>query len=528
MLNHNAADNLTPQTIRPTRSIRWHLLVLVAASIVPAVVVSTLLIHGDYRRGEERIYREGILFARNLASTLDRELTGVESGLKVLATSDDLAADDLASFHRRARDALRFQIVDNYFMTDREGRQYINTLLPYGTSLPQSGAPAQLRRVFDTRETVLTDIFLGKVSHRPTIAMGVPVLRDGKVAYSLNIGLSPDRIAAIAGVQNVPNGWIAAILDSSGNIVARSRDGSRYIGQPAVQPLVEAISRNREGTLDTISKEGVPLFTAFSRSAISTWTVAVGAPQAILNAELYRSLAWAILGTICAVGIGMFIAIRLANRISASVRGLMNPALALGSGKTVEVPESQLSETAALGRTILEASRMLAQAQHMAHHDALTGLCNRVLFDSFGAQHLSLSKRNGRPFALLAIDLDGFKAVNDTQGHAAGDLVLKTASQRITQNLRAADVTARLGGDEFAVLLSETDMRGARIVGDNLLRVLSAAYAGIDVNVSASIGIAIFPQSGDTVDSLLRAADEALYEAKRSGKGQLVVHAAAA
>ncbi|WP_459694636.1 GGDEF domain-containing protein, partial [Achromobacter xylosoxidans] len=96
---------------------------------------------------------------------------------------------------------------------------------------------------------------------------------------------------------------------------------------------------------------------------------------------------------------------------------------------------------------------MLAHAQHLAHYDPLTGLCNRVLFGELVLRELAVAQRSGESFAILAIDLDGFKAVNDRHGHAAGDTVLKEAADRMARAIRVSDVAARQGGDEFAVLL---------------------------------------------------------------------------
>ncbi|SSW72243.1 GGDEF domain-containing protein [Achromobacter agilis] len=503
-------------------SMRTGLLALVVACISPALVVASVAVYESYVIQKERIFRDTIFLARNLTAILDRELTGVEAGLKMLASSPDLVAGNLVDFHERAREAARFQIVDNYVLTDRDGRQLINTRVPFGNPLPASGAPVELARVFQTRAPVLTGLFTGEASHSPTIVLGVPVMRSDEVVYSLNVGILPERIGNVLGRRTLPAGWIAAVLDGSGTIVARTRDTSKFVGQKAVPALARAVLQESEGSLETVTKEGTPVYTAFSRSSLSGWTVAAGAPMTLVTTDLYRSIAWIALGTLFAFGLGLWLALRLANRLTAAVQGLVAPALALGKGRAVELPGTRVKEVAEVGGAMQQASRMLAHAQHLAHFDPLTGLCNRVLFSELVLRELAVAQRSGESFAILAIDLDGFKAVNDMHGHAAGDAVLQEAAERMAEAIRVSDVAARLGGDEFAVLLLGANKENARLVAEALVECLSQPYPDINTAVSASVGVAVFPQSGVVLRQLLERADVALYKAKGEGKRRVV------
>ena len=125
---------------------------------------------------------------------------------------------------------------------------------------------------------------------------------------------------------------------------------------------------------------------------------------------------------------------------------------------------------------------------------------------------------------MLAIDLDEFKAVNDQQGHAAGDTVLRIAAERITGTVRASDVPARMGGDEFSVLLTDADRDDAVQTAERLVAALSQPYPDIKIAVSASVGIAVYQAEENRVD-LLDAADRALYQAKGAGKKRAVLDA---
>jgi diguanylate cyclase (GGDEF)-like protein len=167
------------------------------------------------------------------------------------------------------------------------------------------------------------------------------------------------------------------------------------------------------------------------------------------------------------------------------------------------------------------------QSQHqmwrMANFDALTGLFNRASFMHELEQSVSQSQRYQRKFILLYLDLDGFKQINDTLGHAAGDRVLQQTAERFQAALRATDCVARLGGDEFCILVREIGSAGdAAQVADKLIAALAAPFDldGQTGRVGTSIGIACFPENGGTADGLLRIADQAMYAAKSGGKNR--------
>jgi len=167
-----------------------------------------------------------------------------------------------------------------------------------------------------------------------------------------------------------------------------------------------------------------------------------------------------------------------------------------------------------------------SRIERLAHFDMLTGLPNRALLIDRLNQESSRAKRGARPFAVLMFDLDGFKKVNDTWGHAAGDQLLRQVGTRSRACVRASDTVGRLGGDEFLALLPETTLDGAREVAEKLRMALREPYdlgKGTTATVGASVGIAVFPQHGTDAEDLQRAADGALYHSKREGKNRISV-----
>lgn len=170
-----------------------------------------------------------------------------------------------------------------------------------------------------------------------------------------------------------------------------------------------------------------------------------------------------------------------------------------------------------------------AEVRHRAYHDELTGLPNRAHFGQRLGEALAQAARRGRRGAVLFIDLDGFKHVNDRHGHAMGDELLRHVSRRIGGCLRTGDGLFRMGGDEFTVLVDEIDHPDdAGQVAHRIVREVARPFElhGQTLRVGASIGIAVYPADGDTVDTLLQRADAAMYRSKEAGRGTCTFHGA--
>lgn len=164
----------------------------------------------------------------------------------------------------------------------------------------------------------------------------------------------------------------------------------------------------------------------------------------------------------------------------------------------------------------------LRRQRQLLRTDPLTGIANRRAFGDALAHDLALARRRGSALSLAYLDLDDFKAVNDTAGHAEGDRVLRTVGEVLGRAFREADTAARLGGDEFAFLLPDTGPEGAAQVAGKLARELRQAFVAGEWPVDCSIGVVTFPHARVSMADALAAADRAMYEAKRGGKGMVV------
>ena len=210
-----------------------------------------------------------------------------------------------------------------------------------------------------------------------------------------------------------------------------------------------------------------------------------------------------------------------------------------GEKRTYEVTLTRLGESDHGGRAAMllrdvtvkermkrELERTYADLERLARTDPLTGLANRRHFMERLEQEVERSDRYGRPLSLVALDLDHFKSVNDTHGHAAGDEVLREAARALDSVCRDVDLAARMGGEEMALILPETDITGARIVAERVREHIAGAPcrspSGRSFRVTASLGVAM-ARAGASGEALLQAADEALYRAKSAGRNLVVL-----
>jgi diguanylate cyclase (GGDEF)-like protein len=176
-----------------------------------------------------------------------------------------------------------------------------------------------------------------------------------------------------------------------------------------------------------------------------------------------------------------------------------------------------------IARDISERKMFEQRLSEMATHDFLTGLPNRVLLNDRFNMALALAHRNKNRLAIIAVDLDRFKSVNDTLGHQAGDELLKAIAQRLKNLVRSSDTVARMGGDEFLLLMPELHVAGD---ATRLIEKIAQAFkepfiiGGSRLNMSASMGLAIYPDDGEDMDALMRKSDAAMYNIKRHGPSE--------
>ncbi|MEA2204505.1 MAG: hypothetical protein QOE77_1281 [Blastocatellia bacterium] len=226
----------------------------------------------------------------------------------------------------------------------------------------------------------------------------------------------------------------------------------------------------------------------------------------------------------------------LARRVRANAQTRFIPMIIQTAARDAAEDQRRGAEAGALGyitdptdlelllaraRTLLDFKRYLDSCEEAAFTDHLTGLANRRRFERQLEREVERTRRSGRPFCLLMLDIDHFKLVNDTHGHEAGDEVLRQLARVLQEETRGIDLSARVGGEEFAVLLTETEMHSGVEVSERLRAAIEQAAMPQQAGITASFGLAEFPRSAKTASELFIAADAAMYAAKAQGRNRV-------
>ncbi len=353
------------------RTIRFWLTCLVIGCVLPATLGSVFLFTISYQQQRTILERNTIATARALMLAIDAELFGLQSAVQVLASSQRLASGDLFGFYRKASEALPNMGGNYIVVTDPTGQQRLNTLKPFGDPLPQLPLSAKLRRVFDTGEPVISDFFAAPDIGQSAITLEVPVFANGKVIYSLAMGIFVDRLGDILRRQNLPPDWITAIYDSNGTIAARTHKPEQYVGGKGSASFLRTSAEVSEGVTEVNSLEGVPVLSAFNRSLRSGWAIGIGIPKTALTENLWRSMGFNAAITLALLALSIGMARIISVRINRSVRSLRIPALALGTPELVSIPDNEIVEVNDIGQALMKASQIIRESVVEREQDEL-------------------------------------------------------------------------------------------------------------------------------------------------------------
>lgn len=623
---------------------------LFAMALIPGVLMGSILFSVIYRNQQSQLQFGALQTARALHQALDSELHKSQAVALALSKSVLLTGGDFAAFHLRAREIIQTTGVGaNCVLSDIAGRRILNTAKPYSDALPRHSDMSQIKRVLQSGRPVISDLYIDAVSGRQLFSIDVPVVISGKIAYVLSVELLPEHFNQLLRDQQLPAGWIGALLDTAGIVAARNQNPEQMVGKQATPDLLAQMRLKAEGTMASHTLEGKPSFIAFSRSPASHWTVVVGMTRDVLYESVYRPMALVGLTILAFLFGGALLTWMFGRYVRQGLKALGTTTEAVSGGDwDAKAPSSGLLELANLadqfnrmqearkraeqalaeseqrfslfmdtlpaaafikdedgttlyanrymtdvlgvtawrGKTacelfppeiavkmtaddqraleegyvvvdeqvpgtdgqvrvyqthkfripqqgqppllggialdITERKRMEEQIWNLAYFDPLTNLPNRRMLHEQLAHALAQAKRYDRSLAIMFVDLDNFKKINDTLGHDIGDELLKEASARLTGCLRAGDTVARTGGDEFIIVLSEiAHPEDAAHVADNIIKALGAPMriANNTLNTSCSIGIAVYPISGsDDAQELMKKADKAMYAAKAAGR----------
>lgn len=297
-------------------SLPVRLALLVAGTTLPLILFAGVIVYQNYAKDSEQASTRVLELTGSIRIALDAEVQRMVGGLQVLSLTNSLRAGDFKNFRRVADGFLEQYEGGILLIADRNGRQVFSSVTEDASSLPPRNNQDVVKRVFQTGKPVFSDLFRGSVRGTQIVTVEVPAFKDGEVVYDISFAPPLQLFQKIIEAQRPSAAWTISIFDSKGINFARVPNPDATIGQRASPTLYAELFKSREAKLKSVSLEGVPLITAFTRSELSGWTVGAGIAEATLVRPLWRNLAiTAVAGTILLM-IGVGFAIRMATTIA--------------------------------------------------------------------------------------------------------------------------------------------------------------------------------------------------------------------
>jgi signal transduction histidine kinase/ActR/RegA family two-component response regulator len=395
--------------------LRTHLVALVLVAVAPLLILTVIAVRRDLQEQRNILDRGMHNTVWALSQAVDLEIKTSLAVLETLAASPDLEARDFKSFHALCMRAITGRKDAWIVLFDRSGQQIVNSSRPFGSPLPNPfryttpaaadprypllplGGAAPVRKVFETGQPVVSDLFVALDSRRPTIGVGIPVIGKGRVLYALEMSVDPDALLRLLMDQHPRVDSVVSLLDGSGVVIARTLDSARLVGLPLAPELAEQIAKMGEGSGVGRTREGMSVYHVFRRSKLTGWTTSLGVSQAVVSGPMNRSIMLLTGGVTGALVLGLGAAFVLGKRISTPISTLVGAAGVMARGERVDLKISTVREVEELHgalitagqavregmaererRLIAEARRVEAQLANQAKDEFLTMLSHEL------------------------------------------------------------------------------------------------------------------------------------------------------
>lgn len=370
-------------------------------------------------------------------------------------------------------------------------------------------------------------------TNEPQLTMAVPIIGAGGKPVAVLAGTTalavPGFLQRLQQTKIGETGGFLLISPEDGLFVASTNPAMvlTNLPPPGVNKLHDRAMAGFRGTGITVNAFGIEELSAMVSVPSTRWFLVARMPTAEAFQGVVRARTFIIQGSLI-IGLLIVAALLVAlprffQPLSSAAREMRQMAeRKIGLHKLPVVRKDEIGELISGFNFLLEKlQENEARMAHMAHHDPLTGLPNRAMFDDRLEQSCSRAERTGQSFAVMFIDLDGFKPVNDAHGHEIGDQALKQVAQRLAKAVRRTDTVARLGGDEFVIILSDLNdpQKAIASMESNLYEAFSKPFVigELSLTLGLSIGSAVYPEDGTDPETLLSHADQAMYAVKKSG-----------
>jgi two-component system, NarL family, sensor histidine kinase UhpB len=346
--------------MRKPHSVRSYIVGLIVVVLLPFLAFSSFLVI-RFAQHEQEVTAATVRYRTRLATAvIDDQISTLRSRLFVLAGGLSLETSDLVDFHARAKDAFRDPDM-TVVLSNATGQEILNTGLAVDESPPDSPDRAAIRRVAETSRPYVSDMTIDPITDRPAVNISVPVTRDSRLVYVLSLDIA-SALPRLLEQADLPGGWIATISDRQGYTIARNRSAELYVGQLARKAFIDQVQAAEEGSLDGISREGIPLYSAFSHTRLGGWTVTIGIPRDTLFAPVRETRNGLILLGGATLVLAIALAIAIGRRIAKPMVELVPVAESVGRGDRPALRLSWLIEANAVARSLFEADRRLQQA----------------------------------------------------------------------------------------------------------------------------------------------------------------------
>jgi diguanylate cyclase (GGDEF)-like protein len=525
--------------MKPYRSIKLKVALAATVIFLTAVgIISAVQLRQLRSETVRMLSDQQFTLVTRLATEIDEKL---ETRRAVLASEAASMPADIVNSEKRLRarydnETALHTLFDGFSVISTRGSVVYTTRETPGWSTVNVSDRPYFKEVMASHAPVITEPFLGKLQKLPRIAIAAPIFNVRGEVAAIMVGvldlLQDNFLGAIGDSRIGREGYFYIVANGPYPVIIAHRNKSRIMQSAlpiaAANPSLARALQGYEGTLVGTNSYGLKGLFTFKTLTNANWVLAAVLPQdeafeSITHTERTTLFAALLISVLVAACVWIVI-YRLLTPLE-DLRVTMQNAISNPGNTRLPLENTALDEigvlTCKFNELMAARDHAKEQLEHAARHDILTGLPNRMLFNDRFEQALHRSRRNRQPIALMYVDVDRFKTVNDTLGHGVGDQLLMQFAQRATTCVRASDTVARLGGDEFAILLenvAHADVAGT--IAEKLIAAMRVEFnlGEAMVRATASIGIAFVQDLSRNAETILKAADEALYAAKAAGR----------
>ncbi len=480
---------------------------------------------GQRMIGERSAERDRYLLsvAQDRAAETQMVLQKAQAMLRVLTVSKPAQQGDVAGLHELAVAArpLHPDAADICLINTR-GQVLFSTEQALGGELPLHPQSADALERLQKGEMVVSSLYLNERHKQHEVALSVPVQLGSQGMHEFRLTIRSQTLSAHLAHTAFSGELGTALMDGNGLLLARSSDAQRLVGRQASESVQALLKRPNGSVADTVDMQGREMRMSHVAVAGAPWHVVSGVPRSQLQeAERRTLLQLALLGAVCiALSIAFSLALGLyLGRQMRKVAAFHSTSPADLASESANFNVRELHVVAHALVNAAENERAASDQAARAQLDGLTGLARRPLFISSGQRIAAEALRRRHCMAALYIDLDGFKALNDSRGHAAGDAALVRVAALIKDCIRGDDCAGRLGGDEFGVFLS-APASALRHIAMAVSSRLVSRVGQLPDGLGCSIGIAVVEHPPFEIEALLADADGAMFKAKKAGKNR--------